>query len=66
MCLLGKDALAGAWDELEWAVRTKGGDAMKRAYGRGHWEQLEIGDGLEDLFSKAMADLDHSCALPSS
>ena len=64
LCLLGKDRLAAAWDELEWAVRTEGGDAMKRAYGRGVWEHLEKSDGLEDLFSRAMADLDHSCALP--
>ncbi len=65
LCLLGKDRLAAAWDELEWAVRTEGGNAMKRAYGRGVWEHLEKSDGLEDLFSRAMADLDHSCALPS-
>lgn len=61
LCLLGKDALGGAWDELDWAVKTTGGQAMQRHYGHGHWAHLESQPGLEHLFSRAMADLDHCC-----
>lgn len=57
---MGKQHLAGGWSEMEWGVRT-GGLLFEKFYGEPFFKQLTFVEGLEDVYSKAMSNLDHTC-----
>jgi hypothetical protein len=61
LALVGKQHLSGGWAEMEWGVRS-GGRMFERAYGAPFFDHIAAVEGLEDVYSKAMANLDHSCA----
>ena len=57
---VGGQYLSGGWGLLEWGVRT-GGPIFEKAYGEAFFEHCKGHPHLEENFSKAMTDLDHSC-----
>lgn len=65
MILVGKQFSAG-WQELEWGVRT-GGRVFEKIYGEALFERCMRDMSLEDVFSKAMSEIDSTCTpCPSS
>lgn len=63
--LVSRQHMGAGWGELEWGIRT-GGPIFEKVHGRAFWEYLGSADGLEQLFSQGMADLDNICALLSA
>ncbi|CAK0759627.1 hypothetical protein CVIRNUC_002712 [Coccomyxa viridis] len=57
---VGGQYLSGGWALLEWGVRT-GGPIFEKAYGEPFFEHCKSHPHLEENFSKAMTDIDHSC-----
>ena len=57
---VGGQYLSGGWALLEWGVRT-GGPIFEKAYGEAFFEHCKSHPSLEENFSKAMNDIDHSC-----
>ena len=57
---VGGQYLSGGWALLEWGVRT-GGPIFEKAYGEPFFEYCKSHPHLEENFSKAMTDIDHSC-----
>ena len=62
LAVVGKQHLAAGWSELEWGVRT-GGRIFERAYGESFFERCKSNMAVEDIYSKGMSELDHTCKL---
>ena len=60
---VGGQYLSGGWAHLEWGVFT-GGPVFEKAYGEPFFDYCKSHPQIEENFSKAMIDLDHSCELP--
>jgi hypothetical protein len=59
MILVGKQ-FSAVWQDLEWGVRS-GGRVFEKIYGEALFERCLRDRSLEEVFSKAMSEIDSTC-----
>lgn len=62
LTVVGKQHLSAGWQELEWGVRN-GNCIFEKAYGEAFFERCQRNMSIEDVYSKGMSELDHTCTL---